>query len=49
MHELQLATIPHAYDNYVDTKKQSWKPCIDDLLESCKQLAKEYVQSLVES
>ena len=48
-HELQFVAIPHAHGDYVGTQKQSWKPCIEGSLESCKELAKDYVQALVES
>lgn len=48
-HELQFVAIPHTHGDYVDTQKQSWKPCIEGSLESCKELAKYYVQALVES
>ena len=48
-HELQFVAIPHALGDYVGTKKQSWKPCIEGSLESCKELAKYYVQTLVDS
>jgi hypothetical protein len=48
-HELRFVAIPHAYDDCVDIQKQSWKPCIEGSIESCKQLAKDYVQALVEN
>jgi len=48
-HELRFVAIPHAYVDCVDIQKQSWKPCIEGSIESCKQLAKDYVQALVEN
>ena len=48
-HELRFVAIPYACGDYVDTQKQSWKPCIEGSVESCKQLANDYVQALVES
>ena len=47
-HELRFVAIPHAHGDYLDAQ-QSWKPCIEGSVESCKQLAKDYVQALVES
>ena len=47
--ELQYLGILHAHGDYVGTQKQAWKPCIEGSLESCKLLAKYYVQDLVES
>ena len=47
--ELWFVEIPLVYGDYVDSQKQSWKPCNDGSLQSFKQHAKEYVQSLVES
>ncbi|XP_057858696.1 uncharacterized protein LOC131067628 [Cryptomeria japonica] len=46
-HELRFVAIPHAQADYVHTQRQTWMPRFDGSLESCKQLAREYIQTLV--
>jgi len=48
-HDLQYISIPTVEIDYSDVKKHTLKPCIEGTQESCQQLTKHYIESLIDS